>query len=48
MTIFAAEFDEPLPVAVLLAFASMSEAFINVVSDAIMVIQSRNDPRFGS
>jgi MFS-type transporter involved in bile tolerance (Atg22 family) len=29
---------EPLNVAILLAIASMSEAFTNVVSDAIMVI----------
>jgi MFS-type transporter involved in bile tolerance (Atg22 family) len=30
--------DDPLVVALLLAAASMSEAFVNVVSDAIMVI----------
>jgi hypothetical protein len=29
---------DPLNVAILLAIASMSEAFTNVVSDAIMVI----------
>jgi hypothetical protein len=26
----------------------MSEAFVNVVSDAIMVIQSRRDKKYGS
>jgi hypothetical protein len=48
IVIFSADFDEPLPVAILLCVASMSEAFVNVVSDAIMVIQSRKDPQFGS
>ena len=43
-----AEPEEPLAVALLLAFASLSEAFVNVVSDAVMVIQSRKDPQFGS
>lgn len=32
----------------MLALASMSEAFTNVVSDAIMVIQSRKDKHYGS
>lgn len=40
--------EDPLVVAILLALASMSEAFTNVVSDAIMVIQSRRDPGYGS
>ena len=39
---------DPLVVALLLAGASLSEAFVNVVSDAIMVIQSRADKSFGS
>jgi MFS family permease len=47
-SLYAFEFDDPLVVAIVLAFASMSEAFTNVVSDAIMVIQSRRDPNFGS
>lgn len=38
MSLFIFEFDDPLVVALLLAVASMSEAFVNVVSDAIMVI----------
>jgi MFS-type transporter involved in bile tolerance (Atg22 family) len=37
-SVFYFEPTEPLAVAILLAIASMSEAFINVVSDAIMVI----------
>lgn len=47
-SIYAFTFDDPLVVAVILAFASMSEAFTNVVSDAIMVIQSRKDKHYGS
>ena len=38
MSLFIFEFDDPLVVAIILAIASMSEAFVNVVSDAIMVI----------
>lgn len=38
MSLFIFEFDDPLVVAIVLAVASMSEAFVNVVSDAIMVI----------
>jgi len=38
LLIFACEFEEPWPVAICLMLASMSEAFTNVVSDAIMVI----------
>jgi len=40
-SIFLFEYDDPLVVALVLATASLSEAFTNVVSDAIMVIQSR-------
>ena len=47
-SLFLFEPEEPLAVALLLASASLSEAFVNVVSDAIMVIQSRKDPRYGS
>ena len=51
ITIFSLAMTEPkdpLAVALILATASLSEAFVNVVSDAIMVIQSRRDPEFGS
>jgi hypothetical protein len=37
-SVFLFEPEDPIIVAVLLALASMSEAFTNVVSDAIMVI----------
>lgn len=47
-TLYATEPEDAWVVAVLLAFASLSEAFTNVVSDAIMVIQSRKDKAFGS
>lgn len=47
-SLYCFEFDDPLVVAIILSSASMSEAFTNVVSDAIMVIQSRRDPKFGS
>ena len=37
-SLYAFEFQDPLVVAIILAIANMSEAFTNVVSDAIMVI----------
>lgn len=37
-----------LTVAILLACAALSEAFVNVVADAIMCIQARKDPEHGS
>ena len=37
-SVYCFEYDDPLVVAIVLAIASMSEAFTNVVSDAIMVI----------
>jgi len=37
-SVYSFDFEEPIAIAVLLALASMSEAFVNVVSDAIMVI----------
>jgi MFS family permease len=37
-----------LSVAILLTFAAMSEAFVNVVADAIMCVQARKDPEHGS
>lgn len=39
---------DPLVVTALLAGASLATGFINVVSDAIMVIQARRDTKFGS
>lgn len=38
----------PLVITILLAGANLSEAFTNVVADAIMVIQARRDKAFGS
>ena len=35
-------------VAVLLTLAALSEAFVNVVADAIMCVQARKDPEHGS
>jgi len=37
-----------ISVAILLTLAAFSEAFVNVVSDAIMCIQARKDPVHGS
>jgi len=37
-----------LLVAICLTLAALSEAFVNVVADAIMCIQSRKDPEHGS
>lgn len=37
-----------LTVAILLSFAALSEAFVNVVADAIMCVQARKDPEHGS
>ena len=47
-SIYAFVYDDALVVAFVLACASLSEAFTNVVSDAIMVIQSRKDKYYGS
>ena len=40
--------EDPIVVIILLMLASMSIAFINVVSNAIMIIQSRKDKNFGT
>lgn len=40
--------EDPLVLALILVVASLAIAFINVVTYAIMVIQSRRDPGFGS
>lgn len=45
--LFAVEPMNPIAVTLLLVGVSLSEAFTNVVADAIMVIQSRKDPAFG-
>lgn len=37
-----------MTVAICLTFATFSEAFVNVVSDAIMCVQARKDPDHGS
>lgn len=39
--------EDPLVIAVLLAFTSFSEAFVNAVSQAMMVLQARRDPTYG-
>ena len=38
----------PLIVSMLLSISTMSIAFINVISNGIMVVQSRKDQHFGS
>ena len=48
MSIFVFEYTDPLVFTLVLATTSLAEAFINVVSDAIMVIQARKDKKFGS
>jgi MFS-type transporter involved in bile tolerance (Atg22 family) len=47
-TLFFAEFDDALTVALFLMLASLSNAFSNVVVDAILIVQARRDPEFGS
>lgn len=37
-----------LLVAIFLTLAALSEAFVNVVADAIMCVQARKDPENGS
>ena len=46
--IFILESDEPLTVTVLLVVVSISKSFLDVVTDAIMVIQARKDKDYGS
>jgi hypothetical protein len=48
MSIYFLHETSALAVAILLAFAALSEAFVNVVADAIMCIQARKDPEHGS
>ena len=47
-SVFLFQPKQPGLVAVLLTIGSLSEAFTNVVADALMVIQSRKDLQFGS
>jgi hypothetical protein len=47
-SLYCFEIEDPLIVALVLASASLSIAFTNVVSNAIMVIQSRKDKNYGS
>lgn len=47
-TIFFLHESSALLVAICLTLAALSEAFVNVVADAIMCIQSRKDPEHGS
>ena len=48
ITIFFMNETSALLVAICLTLAALSEAFVNVVADAIMCIQSRKDPEHGS
>ena len=48
MCIFIIDPDEPLTLALLLMVTSLSLAVVMVVSEAIMVQQSRLDSKFGS
>ena len=47
LTLFLLLPEDPVVVCVLVAITSMSMAFTNVVSDAIMVIQARKDRFYG-
>ena len=46
--LFYWDHDSPLEVALYLMTASFAMAFSNVVIDAVLVIQARNDPELGS
>lgn len=48
ISIYFLHSSTPVAVAVCLFFAALSEAFVNVVADAIMCIQARKDPEHGS
>lgn len=45
---YAYDGDSAVQLTIYLFFASLSAAFSNVVVDAIMVVQTRKDPEFGS
>ena len=40
--------NEKMSVVVLLTITAMAEAFVNVVADAIMCVQARKDPEYGT
>jgi hypothetical protein len=46
--IFIGDFESGLIIAILLTIVSLSMAFAAVVTDAILVVQSRKDPELGS
>ena len=48
MSFFIFEPEDPIVVALILCTATLSLAIIMVVSEAIFVMQSRLDPKFGS
>jgi MFS family permease len=48
LTLVVGEFTTPLPVVALLFTANITGAFMDVVCDAIMVIQAKQDPLNGS
>ena len=48
MLVFLLQPNDPVVVTFLLMMAAWSLAFIMVVSEAIMIQESRKDPRFGS
>lgn len=47
-TLFFMDYDSALAVALILMLVSLSNAFSNVVVDAILVVQARRDPEMGS
>lgn len=47
MSLFVFEPDDPLVVALVLSLTSFAEAFTNVISQAMMVVQARRDAQFG-
>lgn len=46
-SLWATEPDDPLVIALVLSLTSFAEAFTNVISQAMMVVQARRDPQFG-
>lgn len=48
LSIFVFDFESGMSVCILLTFASAAMAFSNVVTDAILIVQSRKDPELGS
>ena len=48
LTLFLIDYDSALVVAILGAVGSISVAFIETVTDALLINQSRKDPVLGS